>query len=194
MDGKLQTGDILVYVNETCVLGFTHHEMVNVFQSIQPGETVNLDVCRGYPLPFDPNDPNTEVVTTIAVDGICSDPDKARILMDFNMDGNYNFLDVSDASGAVGGSQKNPLSKIQSTGCGKYDSGDNYINETRQTFDKPEILNISIIKGAAMGFGFTIADSAYGQKVKKILDSNCCKDLIEGDYLLAINNNIIKGD
>lgn len=27
-----------------------------------------------------------------------------------------------------------------------------------------------------------------GQKVKKILDRNCCKDLNEGDYLLAINN------
>jgi len=41
--------------------------MVSVFQGIIPGETVCLDVCRGYPLPFDPNDPNTEVVTTVAV-------------------------------------------------------------------------------------------------------------------------------
>lgn len=41
--------------------------MVSVFQSIAPGETVKLEVCRGYPLPFDPNDPNTEVVTTVAV-------------------------------------------------------------------------------------------------------------------------------
>jgi len=41
--------------------------MVSVFQSIAPGDTVELDVCRGYPLPFDPNDPNTEVVTTVAV-------------------------------------------------------------------------------------------------------------------------------
>lgn len=61
------TGDVLVYVNDTCVLGFTHNEMVNVFKSISSGETVTLEVCRGYPLPFDPNDPNTEVVTTIAV-------------------------------------------------------------------------------------------------------------------------------
>nr|CAD7456781.1 unnamed protein product [Timema tahoe] len=67
LDGKLQTGDVLVCVNETCVLGFTHHDMVSVFQSITPGETVTLEVCRGYPLPFDPNDPNTEVVTTVAV-------------------------------------------------------------------------------------------------------------------------------
>ena len=51
-------GDVLVYVNETCVLGFTHADMVSMFQSIQSGETVNLEVCRGYPLPFDPDDPS----------------------------------------------------------------------------------------------------------------------------------------
>jgi hypothetical protein len=61
------SGDVLVYVNDKCVLGYTHHDMVSVFQSISPGETVQLEVCRGYPLPFDPNDPNTEVVTTVAV-------------------------------------------------------------------------------------------------------------------------------
>lgn len=48
--------------------------MVNVFKSIGSGETVSLEVCRGYPLPFDPNDPNTEVVTTIAVNA----PGKGR--------------------------------------------------------------------------------------------------------------------
>lgn len=193
LDGKLQTGDILVYVNDTCVLGFTHHEMVNVFQSILPGETVTLDVCRGYPLPFDPNDPNTEVVTTVAVDILNSETDKARILMDFNMDGNYNFLDVTDSS---------PLfaSSIQHCALNKFASNsshisENYANETRRNFsshrnvhiDKPEILTISIIKGT-LGFGFTIADSAYGQKVKEILDRDCCKNLQIGDYLLAINN------
>jgi hypothetical protein len=42
--------------------------MVSIFQSISPGEEVHLEVCRGYPLPFDPSDPNTEIVTTIAVE------------------------------------------------------------------------------------------------------------------------------
>ena len=55
----LFSGDVLVYVNDTCVLGFTHHDMVTMFQSISSGEAVNLEVCRGYPLPFDPDDPNT---------------------------------------------------------------------------------------------------------------------------------------
>lgn len=32
LDGQLQMGDVLVYVNDTCVLGFTHHEMVSFFR------------------------------------------------------------------------------------------------------------------------------------------------------------------
>ncbi len=63
----LSTGDVLVYVNDTCVLGFTHHDMVSMFQSIATGDLVALEVCRGYPLPFDPDDPDTEIVTTVAV-------------------------------------------------------------------------------------------------------------------------------
>ena len=41
--------------------------MVSMFQGINVGDSVMLMVCRGYPLPFDPNDPNTEIVTTVAV-------------------------------------------------------------------------------------------------------------------------------
>jgi len=44
LDGQLQTGDVLVYVNDTCVLGYTHHDMVNIFQSILPGERASLEV------------------------------------------------------------------------------------------------------------------------------------------------------
>jgi len=44
-----------------------------------------------------------------------------------------------------------------------------------------------------MGFGFTIADSAVGQKVKKILDRPRCKDLQEGDVLVEINLVNVKG-
>lgn len=145
-----------------------------------PGETVTLEVCRGYPLPFDPNDPNTEVVTTIAVDGLSAhEPDKQRrMLMDLNMDGNYNFLDVSGASS--NGGNKNNLSAANTID-----------NSGFILMKKPEVHTFSIIKGA-MGFGFTIADSSYGQKVKKILDRACCNQLQEGDILLEINETVVR--
>ncbi|KAH8372863.1 hypothetical protein KR009_006596 [Drosophila setifemur] len=159
LDGQLHTGDVLVYVNDICVLGYTHLDMVNIFQSILPGERAALEVCRGYPLPFDPNDPNTEVVTTMAVDGRESDKQRQT-----SMDGNYNFLDLSgEGANMTGG------------------SGSGFI-----LMKKPELCTFSIMKGA-MGFGFTIADSACGQIVKKILDRSCCTHLMEGDVLLEIN-------
>lgn len=180
LDGKLQTGDLIVYVNDICVLGYTHNKIVRLFQSIAPGETVVLEVCRGYPLPFDPNDPNTEVVTTIAVDSnvITTDSDKK---LEFDVDGNYNFL-------------KNSLEQI--------DLKENHLDSNINTFNKntskelnipssnqinKSLVNISIVKGT-LGFGFTIADSACGQRVKKILDRQRCKNLLEGDILVEINN------
>ncbi|XP_062699123.1 membrane-associated guanylate kinase, WW and PDZ domain-containing protein 1 isoform X2 [Aedes albopictus] len=191
IDGKLKTGDVLVYVNDICVLGFTHHEMVNIFQSILPGEEVHLDVCRGYPLPFDPNDPNTEVVTTIAVDGLNNG---AMTESDLKFLETGGFMDSGDVQ------HKNPLAKIQS-GSATANGGDVYFSDTHpyqqhykskeNPFEIPEILHINIVK-SDNGFGFTITDSSYGQKVKKILDRQCCKNLQEGDVLLSINSIPVK--
>ena len=50
---------------------------------------------------------------------------------------------------------------------------------------------MDIVRGE-MGFGFTIADSAYGQKVKQILDKPRCKNLQEGDILMKINNTNVQ--
>lgn len=159
IDGKLRTGDILVFVNHICVLGFTHHEMVNIFQSIMAGDEVHLDVCRGYKLPFDPSDPNTEIVTTIAVNGL--EDENNRLFLDISHE-TYNFLDSSGPS------------------------------KSASNFETPEAHDIIITKGD-QGFGFTIAESnLWGQKVKKILDRQCCKNLQEGDILLSINNINIK--
>ena len=89
-------GDVLVYVMDQCVLGYTHHDMVNMFQSIAPGQNVPLEVCRGYPLPFDPNDPNTEIVTTVAVaqqdgGGNKSRPGSADLLMQQQQEDNNDM-------------------------------------------------------------------------------------------------------
>ena len=58
---------MLVYINGQIVLGFSHQDVVNVFQGIPVGGEVELEICRGYPLPFDLDDPDTQIVTTVAV-------------------------------------------------------------------------------------------------------------------------------
>ncbi|XP_076261191.1 membrane associated guanylate kinase, WW and PDZ domain containing protein magi [Rhynchophorus ferrugineus] len=171
LDGQLQTGDVIVFVNDTCVLGYTHNQIVRLFQSISVGSTVQLEVCRGYPLPFDPNDPNTEVVTTIAVDAHLQPVSNDKRLLDTN----YNFLDGDDS---VSRGEEN----IDSP-----DDIDDFLKEINNlTLGKVEV-RVRIVKGN-LGFGFTIADSACGQRVKKILDRQRCKNLMEGDILLEIND------
>lgn len=211
LDGKLKTGDVLVYVNETCVLGFTHHDMVSVFQSISPGETVKLDVCRGYPLPFDPNDPNTEVVTTIAVSAHDSVPGETDTYLDDEISGKISeglFESSVDSNHVRSGSDDVLNSSVKSMpdlctsekikNMQRPNSTDVLLEDTTRNVteffndppaipEKPDFLSISIVKGP-MGFGFTIADSAYGQKVKKILDRQRCKNLLEGDILVKINS------
>ncbi|CAB4058299.1 AIP3 [Lepeophtheirus salmonis] len=156
LDGGLKTGDVLVYVNSTCVLGFTHHDMVTMFQSISTGDIVQLEICRGYPLPFDPDDPNTEIVTTVAV-----------------------------TSPEQGASTSGIANIAPRPGSADHFLGDIY--PSSKGGSNSDSMSVQITKGG-MGFGFTIADSAYGQKVKKILDRARCKNLNEGDVLIEIND------
>ncbi|TMS38319.1 hypothetical protein L596_005073 [Steinernema carpocapsae] len=51
---KLQPGDVLVFVGNTCMLGATQEVASKVFVSIPVSEVVSIQVCRGYPLILDP--------------------------------------------------------------------------------------------------------------------------------------------
>ena len=197
LDGKLRTGDVLVYVNGQCVLGFTHHDMVTMFQSIGPGEVVCLDVCRGYPLPFDPDDPNTEIVTTVAVTSpeqgewanelerqrsTSAEADTAHSMPDLWRGQGQHTMEARPGSADL-------LMTEHKLENGTVQNGlDNSSEMAEMRFNPNDLVTIPIVKGG-MGFGFTIADSAGGQKVKKILDRPRCKNLNEGDILVEINTS-----
>nr|XP_045623577.1 uncharacterized protein LOC123773736 isoform X7 [Procambarus clarkii] len=197
-DGKLRTGDVLVYVGDTCVLGYTHADVVNMFQNIDPGRTVYLEVCRGYPLPFDPNDPNTEIVTTVAVTSADARSSKSVFGEGYERSRNNSSESMNTAKSMPDLSNPERVHQVPRPGSADLLSSENF-DHTPDILDfypsalsKPEYLTIPIVKGTN-GFGFTIADSAYGQKVKKILDRGRCKNLIEGDILVDINNINVKG-
>ncbi|KAM6981874.1 membrane-associated guanylate kinase, WW and PDZ domain-containing protein 3-like [Tautogolabrus adspersus] len=46
----LKTADILVYINDVCVLGVSHKEVVEMLKSVPVGHTVDVEVSRGYPM------------------------------------------------------------------------------------------------------------------------------------------------
>ncbi|XP_017265182.1 membrane-associated guanylate kinase, WW and PDZ domain-containing protein 1 isoform X2 [Kryptolebias marmoratus] len=51
----LKTADILVYINNVCVLGVSHKEVVEMLKSVPVGRSVDIEVRRGYPMLFNPD-------------------------------------------------------------------------------------------------------------------------------------------
>ncbi|XP_075751539.1 membrane associated guanylate kinase, WW and PDZ domain containing protein magi isoform X5 [Rhipicephalus microplus] len=209
-DGKLRTGDVLVYVNTICVLGYTHQGVVSLFQSIPPGEMVHLQVCRGYALPFDPDDPNTEIVTTMAVtspdDPMAHHRPRPDDYQDIYSSKSLEDLDSTESRTRPAKSmpdlsgpdrprpQRHNSADLLSVGSGGAPDILDFSGPTSPgaIAPKPQMLTVEIVKGTS-GFGFTIADSAYGQKVKKILDEPRCRGLQEGDLLVEIEDRDVRG-
>ncbi|XP_067382134.1 membrane-associated guanylate kinase, WW and PDZ domain-containing protein 3 isoform X4 [Channa argus] len=46
----LKTADILVYINDVCVLGVSHKEVVEMLKSVPVGHSVDVEIRRGYPM------------------------------------------------------------------------------------------------------------------------------------------------
>ncbi|XP_052779878.1 membrane-associated guanylate kinase, WW and PDZ domain-containing protein 3-like isoform X3 [Mya arenaria] len=182
VDGKLQTGDVLVRVNGHLVLGCTHQDVIQVFQTIQPGDHVDLEICRGYTLPFDPDDPNTEIITTIAVGH--------NDTRGSNSPASYSSRENVDRNDMSSRSLKSLPELVKSASIHQVtDYPTSRPSDTSNTPDligPAEILTMDIVRGDS-GFGFTIADSTYGQKVKQILDRQRCQILQEGDFIQQIN-------
>ncbi|KAM8863933.1 membrane-associated guanylate kinase, WW and PDZ domain-containing protein 3 isoform 3-T3 [Spinachia spinachia] len=65
----LKTADILVYINDVCVLGVSHKEVVEMLKAVPVGHGVEVEVRRGYPMLYNPDgcpkrDPNRPPTTT----------------------------------------------------------------------------------------------------------------------------------
>ncbi|XP_038165342.1 membrane-associated guanylate kinase, WW and PDZ domain-containing protein 3 isoform X1 [Cyprinodon tularosa] len=51
----LKTADILVYINDTCVLGMSHKEAVEMLKAVPVGHSIDIEVRRGYPMLYNPD-------------------------------------------------------------------------------------------------------------------------------------------
>uniref|UniRef100_A0A670XVY2 Membrane-associated guanylate kinase, WW and PDZ domain-containing protein 1 n=1 Tax=Pseudonaja textilis TaxID=8673 RepID=A0A670XVY2_PSETE len=187
LDGKMETGDVIVSVNDTCVLGHTHAQVVKIFQSIPIGASVDLELCRGYPLPFDPDDPNTSLVTSVAI------LDKEPIIV--NGQESYDSpASHGSKTGKVNGmKEQRPSSPAEVSSNGSHGYPNDTVSLASSIATQPELITVHIIKGP-MGFGFTIADSpgGGGQRVKQIVDSPRCRGLKEGDLIVEVNKKNVQ--
>uniref|UniRef100_A0A3P8VA26 Membrane-associated guanylate kinase, WW and PDZ domain-containing protein 1 n=1 Tax=Cynoglossus semilaevis TaxID=244447 RepID=A0A3P8VA26_CYNSE len=208
-DGKMATGDVIVYINDVCVLGTTHADVVKLFQSVPIGQSVTLVLCRGYPLPYEPEDAantnNTTTTTTTIISplGIM----EQRPIMVNGRTGYENYLEYLSRTARFvtdpGQDQVNAQQQLltphpgdthldgslpATTGTTPPDS----VSMASSGPTQGELLTLTMVKGVD-GFGFTIADSATGQRVKQVLEPLGCPGLGEGDLIVEINKQPVQG-
>uniref|UniRef100_G3U714 Membrane-associated guanylate kinase, WW and PDZ domain-containing protein 3 n=1 Tax=Loxodonta africana TaxID=9785 RepID=G3U714_LOXAF len=174
-DGKIAPGDVIVDINGNCVLGHTHADVVQMFQLVPVNQYVNLTLCRGYPLPDDNEDP---VVDIVAATPVINGQSLTK--------GETGMHTQDFKAGAVVADQNG---KLGLTLTSDRLNGPSDLSEQRASMasgsSQPELVTVPLIKGPK-GFGFAIADSPTGQKVKMILDSQWCQGLQKGDIIKEI--------
>lgn len=60
--------DILVYINDTCVLGRSHKEVVEMLKSVPMGQSVDVVLRRGYPMLYNPDGCPKQSLETVRTD------------------------------------------------------------------------------------------------------------------------------
>ncbi|NXT59887.1 MAGI3 protein, partial [Chaetops frenatus] len=171
-DGRIAPGDVIVDINGSCVLGHTHADVVQMFQLIPINQYVNMTLCRGYPLPDDNEDPMVDIMTATPV---TNGPPVAK--------GDASMSSEDLVAGTVDQSGKMPVNGRLNGPC--VDSAEQRVSFASSGGSQPELVTIPLVKGPK-GFGFAIADSPTGQKVKMVLDSQWCQGLQKGDVIKEI--------
>ncbi|XP_041869287.1 membrane-associated guanylate kinase, WW and PDZ domain-containing protein 3 isoform X2 [Corvus kubaryi] len=172
--GPSKSGDIIVDINGSCVLGHTHADVVQMFQLIPVNQYVNMTLCRGYPLPDDSEDPVVDIVTATPV---INGPPVAK--------GDTSVSSQDLVAGTVVLDQNGKMLVNGRLNGPSVDSAEQRVSFASSGGSQPELVTIPLVKGPK-GFGFAIADSPTGQKVKMILDSQWCQGLQKGDVIKEI--------
>ncbi|XP_053511976.1 membrane-associated guanylate kinase, WW and PDZ domain-containing protein 3 isoform X3 [Artibeus jamaicensis] len=175
-DGKIAPGDVIVDINGSCVLGHTHADVVQMFQLVPVNQYVNLTLCRGYPLPDDSEDP---VVDMVAATPVINGQSTAKGETGGNTQDFKSGAMVLDQNGKSG----HPLASDRLNGPS--DPSEQRASTASSGSSQPDLVTVPLVKGPK-GFGFAIADSPTGQKVKMILDSQWCPGLRKGDVIKEI--------
>uniref|UniRef100_A0A8C7A0Q3 Membrane-associated guanylate kinase, WW and PDZ domain-containing protein 3 n=1 Tax=Nothoprocta perdicaria TaxID=30464 RepID=A0A8C7A0Q3_NOTPE len=176
-DGKIAPGDVIVDINGNCVLGHTHADVVQMFQLVPVNQYVNMTLCRGYPLPEENEDSIVDIVTaTPLINGPPMTKGDVCVTSQDLIPGTV----VLDQNGKPG-----PVLVNGRLNGPSVDTNEQRISVASSGTSQTELVTIPLVKGPK-GFGFAIADSPTGQKVKMILDSQWCQGLQKGDVIKEI--------
>ncbi|XP_023271433.1 membrane-associated guanylate kinase, WW and PDZ domain-containing protein 3 isoform X1 [Seriola lalandi dorsalis] len=192
-DNKIASGDVIVDINGTCVLGKTHADVVKMFQSIPINQYVDMVLCRGYPLPEDSS--NSEE----ASGGLCTSKDTSPSPPTSTpQDPHYTVPDggtltrqTAAAPPMTNGGRHHHHHPHPHPHLHQHHHHLPHQEGPDPTLLQPELVSVPLVKGPG-GFGFAIADCPLGQKVKMILDAQWCRGLLKGDVIKEINRQNVQ--
>ncbi|KAM8863549.1 membrane-associated guanylate kinase, WW and PDZ domain-containing protein 3a isoform 2-T2 [Spinachia spinachia] len=191
-DNKIASGDVIVDINGACVLGKTHADVVQMFQSIPINQYVDMVLCRGYPLPEDSS----------STEGSSGGHSASK---DSSPSPSASTQQDPHQSVPVGGTlPRQTAAVLPMTNGGRHHQHHHHPHHHQQhlpaapnpegpdpTLLQPELVSVPLVKGPG-GFGFAIADCPLGQKVKMILDAQWCRGLLKGDVIKEINRQNVQ--
>ncbi|KAK3574904.1 hypothetical protein QTP86_018369, partial [Hemibagrus guttatus] len=187
-DNKMASGDVIVEINGTLVLGKTHNDVVQMFQCIPISQYVDMVLCRGYSLPPDVQDDNEELPPPPP-----PPPSAGEVVTAVPLINGQPLLVKGDALNAS--SQELHYLTTDASGRPIVAALPNIPTAVDERPEgamlQPELVTVPLVKGPG-GFGFAIADSPLGQKVKMILDAQWCRGLLKGDVIKEINRQNVQ--
>nr|XP_040049031.1 membrane-associated guanylate kinase, WW and PDZ domain-containing protein 3a isoform X1 [Gasterosteus aculeatus aculeatus] len=180
-DNKIASGDVIVDINGACVLGKTHADVVQMFQSIPINQYVDMVLCRGYPLPEDSSSTEESSKDTSPSPSASTQQDPHQTIPD---GGTLSRQTAAVPPMTNGGRHHHHHHQQHLPPVPNQEGPD-------PTLLQPELVSVPLVKGPG-GFGFAIADCPLGQKVKMILDAQWCRGLLKGDVIKEINRQNVQ--
>ncbi|KAF6733145.1 Membrane-associated guanylate kinase, WW and PDZ domain-containing protein 3 [Oryzias melastigma] len=180
-DKKIASGDVIVDINGNCVLGKTHADVVQMFQSIPVNQYVDMVLCRGYPLPEDSGGNEDSAGGTTSSKDASPSPSTPQ-------DPHYTIPDGATISRKVASVPPVSNGRLNQP---SHQHLPQVLDGPDPTLLQPELVSVPLVKGPG-GFGFAIADCPLGQKVKMILDAQWCRGLLKGDVIKEINRQNVQ--
>ncbi|TMS16720.1 Membrane-associated guanylate kinase, WW and PDZ domain-containing protein 3 [Larimichthys crocea] len=194
-DNKIASGDVIVDINRTCVLGKTHADVVQMFQSIPINQYVDMVLCRGYPLPEDSSsseEASGGVGTSkdTSPSPSTSTPQEPHYTVP---DGGTLPRQTAAVAPMINGGRHHHHHHHPHQQHHHHHHIPQVPNQDGPdpTLLQPELVSVPLVKGPG-GFGFAIADCPLGQKVKMILDAQWCRGLLKGDVIKEINRQNVQ--
>lgn len=178
---------MIVDINGDCVLGKTHADVVQMFQSIPINQYVGMVLCRGYPLPEDSSSSEEASGGLATSKDTSPSPSTSTPLEPHHTvpDGGTLPRQTAAVPPMTNGGRHHHHHLHQHLPHAPNQEGPD------PTLLQPELVGVPLVKGPG-GFGFAIADCPLGQKVKMILDAQWCRGLLKGDVIKEINRQNVQ--